>query len=70
MTLTPDVLAAFMRLASALSPENLHEDGEVSRAVARRKEVGLRQQWKALEATHGVAVTEDDVWMQFIASRR
>ena len=70
MTLTTEQLNAFMRLAGELSPENLHCDGEISAAQARRKEKLLRQQWRDLEEKFDVQVTEDDVWSQFIASKR
>lgn len=63
-------LERFMRIVNALSPENLHCDGEISRAQARRKAAGLRAQWKALEAEVGRAVSEDEVWNQFVITPR
>jgi len=68
--LSTEHLNGFMRLAGALSPENLHCDGEISRAQARRKEVGLRREWKALETRIGRSVSEDEVWAQFMRTRR
>ena len=69
-TLSVEMVNRFMGLANALSPENLHCDGEISRAAARRKEVGLRQSWRALEAEVGRKVTEDEVWAAFLTTPR
>jgi len=41
---------AFINLASSLSPENLHCDGEISRAEAQRKYNRLMREWAKLEA--------------------
>lgn len=51
----------FMRLTNELSPENLHCDGEISRADANRKYMHLMKQWHALEAQVGRAVSEYEV---------
>lgn len=63
-TLSPDMLAYFMRLACALSPENLHCDGEISVAEANRKYTKLMREWRAGERLVGHPVYEDDVWRQ------
>ena len=55
----------FLQLASALSPENLHCDGEISRAEAKRKRVRLMKQWCVLEEEVGRTVSEEEVWAQF-----
>jgi hypothetical protein len=67
--LTPEQLDKFIRLAGALSPENLHCDGEISRTAAKRRERVLRTQWKALETAVGRRVSEDEVWLQYIKTR-
>jgi hypothetical protein len=51
----------FMRLTNELSPENLHCDGEISRAEANRKYKRLMKEWHALEAQVGRTVTEYEV---------
>lgn len=61
-TLDPVTLDKFLRLASALSPENLHCDGEISRTEAARRGRVLRKEWKTLETQVGRRVTEDEVW--------
>jgi hypothetical protein len=43
----------FDLLAGDLSPENLHCDGEISRAAARAKARKLNTAWKQLEAIIG-----------------
>ena len=70
MNMTRQQHEGFLRLASALSPENLHCDGEISRSAAARKAVQLRKQWRALEAEVGQRVTEDDVWAAHMRSHR
>lgn len=62
--LAPNMLEYFMTLACALSPENLHCDGEISLAEANRKYVDLMRKWRAAERVVGHAVHEDDVWVQ------
>jgi len=52
----------FMNLVCALSPENLHCDGEISVAAANRKYRSLMRAWRALEAQLGRKVSEDEVW--------
>ncbi len=60
-------LTEFVALANRLSPENLHCDGEISRADARRKEQGIRRLWRALETKLGRNVSEDEVWREWAA---
>jgi hypothetical protein len=64
------LLEKFAGLASRLSPENLHCDGEISKAEARRKEQGVRREWKALEDAQGpqFAISEDEIWRLWTAS--
>jgi len=59
-------MAKFLDIASALSPENLHCDGEISNAEARRKERALRAQWRALEVEIGRKVYEGEVWAWYM----
>ena len=54
----------FVYLLEALSPENLHEDGEISIRQARQKETKFLKQWKLLEKEIGREVTEEEVWEQ------
>lgn len=54
--------AEFLNLASALSPENLHCDGEISRSAAMAKKRKLDAQWAALERKVGRKVTENETW--------
>ena len=53
---------AFVNLASRLSPENLHCDGEISRSEAQRKYTVIIREWKLLEKRTGVKVDEDEPW--------
>jgi hypothetical protein len=61
-TMTDEIKAKFGDLACALSPENLHCDGEISAAQARTKERAIRKEWTALERQVGRRVTENEVW--------
>jgi len=47
----------FESLANQLSPENLHCDGEISRAEAGRRYKRIMKRWRELEK-----VSEDEVW--------
>lgn len=60
--LTNEIKAKFGNLACALSPENLHCDGEISAAQARTKYRQLMKEWAALEKQVGRKVTENEVW--------
>lgn len=62
-----DRLERFARLASALSPENLACDGELSRRQVAARHRRLTAEWKALEAEVGRAVTEEEVWREWQA---
>tara|TARA_R100000750_G_scaffold31445_1_gene20113 strand:- start:137 stop:412 length:276 start_codon:yes stop_codon:yes gene_type:complete len=55
-------LQKFRVLVGELSPENLHEDGEISNWQANRKEKKLLKQWNRLEKDVGRKVTEDEIW--------
>ena len=63
-------MAKFLDIASALSPENLHCDGEISNAEARRKERVLRAQWRVLEVKIGRRVYEGEVWAWYLRQER
>jgi hypothetical protein len=60
--LTPEFLAAFGRLTNRLSPENLHCDGEISRAQAMKRKKQILQEWDALEKQVGRKVTEEETY--------
>lgn len=49
-------------LMCRLSPENLHEDGEITEAQARKKEKQIRKEWKEHEKKCGRKYTEDEVF--------
>jgi hypothetical protein len=68
--LNPKMLQYFMDLCCALSPENLHCDGEISRAEANRKYANLMRKWRAGERLVGHPVSEETVWMQYLDSRK
>lgn len=69
-TLSLDHVRAFMTLVSALSPENLHADGERTRSAARNLERIIKKRWRELEAEVGRTVTEDEVWAAFLTTPR
>jgi hypothetical protein len=60
--LSANLYEKFLDLASALSPENLTCDGELSKAAVKRRYSALMKEWKALEKIAGRRVTEDEVW--------
>jgi hypothetical protein len=60
--LTDDAKQEFLSLASRLSPENLHCDGEVSRTEAKRRQAQIMREWRSLEKRVGRKITEDQVW--------
>jgi len=70
MKLTKEQHNEFLRLSSALSPENLYCDGEISRSAAQRKERALLKEWKALEKKIGHEVSEDEVWKRHLDEMR
>ena len=59
-------LHKFFDLVGELSPENLHEDGEISIRQARQKERRLLRQWNTLENEVGRRVTEEEVWKEWL----
>lgn len=52
----------FSRLTTALSPENLSCDGELSYSKANAKKRKLMTEWRALEGKLGRTISEDEVW--------
>jgi len=56
------IMVSFSDLVNRLSPENLHCDGEISRAEARRRYRRIMDEWKHLEKQLGRKVTESDVY--------
>ena len=62
-TLTAELQDAFNRLCGRLSPENLHCDGEISRAEAGRRYRQIMQEWKVLEKQAGRSVSQHEVEM-------
>jgi hypothetical protein len=59
---TIQIKARFVQLACDLSPENLHCDGEISRAAAERKRKEIMKEWRALETAFGGEVSEEDTY--------
>ena len=64
-----DILSEFIELSARLSPENLHEDGEISPARAREKHRRIMQEWAMLEAKLGRQVTEEEVLGEYVKRR-
>lgn len=58
----PEVLREILSLYCQLSPENLHCDGEISRAQAARKGVALRRQLRACFKKIGRTVSETEAY--------
>lgn len=56
------ILADIVGVYSALSPENLHCDGEISRSAAARKAVTLNARLRALFTEIGRRVSEDEAY--------
>jgi len=54
--------ALFEQLASDLSPENLHCDGECTRAQVAQRLAYYNACWSQLEELHGRKVSVDEVW--------
>lgn len=52
----------FQKLVSALSPENLYCDGEISHSQAQRKYRELKTLWSDCERELGRKVSESEVW--------
>lgn len=53
MALTIRMKARFLSLANALSPENLHCDGEISNAQAMKRKRAIMKEWRELEVEAG-----------------
>jgi hypothetical protein len=60
--LTEEAKQEFLNLAGRLSPENLHCDGEISRAQANKRRAQINREWRDLEAQVGRKVSEDEAW--------
>lgn len=58
--LSPELTRAFSDLSCRLSPENLHCDGEITRAQAQRRYNQIMKEWKALEKKAGRKVAESE----------
>jgi hypothetical protein len=70
MALSIEDKARLVQLSSDLSPENLHCDGEISRAAAERKRKIIMREWRELEAKHGQELDEEDASRFFNEVRR
>ena len=55
-----EIMSMFSSLGNDLSPENLHCDGEISPAAARRKRDEIMTAWRYLETKLGRKVSIDD----------
>lgn len=60
--LTDDIKAKFISLAIDISPENLSCDGEAPASYRQTRYKALMAEWKSLENTVGMKVTEEMVW--------
>jgi len=60
--MTLELQLRFIILASFLSPENLHEDGEISNQEADAKYKVLMKRWRELEKQAGQKVDEEVPW--------
>lgn len=58
--LSTELTRSFADLACRLSPENLHCDGEISRAQAQVRYNQIIREWKALEKKAGRKVAESE----------
>jgi hypothetical protein len=56
------IMKAIRGIYANLSPENLHCDGEISRAVAARRGAALRAALRVLFVELGRVVTEDEAY--------
>lgn len=57
-----EILRDIRRVHCALSPENLHCDGEISVSAARRKGARLRRELRALEKELGRRPTDAEIY--------
>ena len=64
-----EIMSDFIRLASALSPENLHCDGEASPQQVKNKLKSINASWDNLEEEIGYTVTEEEAW-RYSAEKR
>lgn len=64
------IMIELVDLAGKLSPENLHEDGEISNAQAMKKYKVLKLRWLALEKKLGRGISEGEVWNWYIENQR
>jgi chemotaxis protein histidine kinase CheA len=60
--LTKVSLRKFDALLVQLSPENLTQDGELSKTATAKRKTSLTKQWKALEAVIGRTVSEEEIF--------
>lgn len=58
--LSAELTRQFAALAMRLSPENLHEDGEITQQQAKHKLNQIRKEWKELEVKAGRKVTHEE----------
>tara|TARA_R100000789_G_C2976325_1_gene142169 strand:- start:156 stop:350 length:195 start_codon:yes stop_codon:yes gene_type:complete len=63
--MTTQQLNEFFQLAMALSPENLHMDGEATIRQANQRRKVLMNQWRKLEKSVGRKVTETEILIEF-----
>lgn len=56
------ILADMRHVETELSPENLHCDGEISKAAAKRKKVKLCARWSKLIKELGREPTDAELW--------
>ena len=56
------IMADFSDLTIALSPENLHCDGEISPAQAQMNYIQLMTKWHKLEKELGRKMSESEVY--------
>jgi hypothetical protein len=60
--LPSDLKGQFIDLACQLSPENLHCDGEISPAQAKKKRDSLWKEWRRLEQIAARSVEESELF--------
>lgn len=56
------ILTDMREVETALSPENLHCDGEISMAAAKRKKKKLCARWSKLITELGREPTDAEIW--------
>jgi hypothetical protein len=65
-----EIMAEFAALCCALSPENLHCDGEITPSQAQMKYIKLMTKWRKLETEIGRKVSESEVYQYEMATER